>query len=277
MTPPARHPRVALTAIIVALVLTGTDSAGAQEQAFDCVIDPSRTVRLSSPVSGLLAEVLVDRGDKVTKGQIVARLDSEVEARNKALKRAQATATSRVEAQKERLALSRKTLERASRLAGDAVIARQQIDEFQSDVRVNEWELARVRQELQLAKLELELADAVLEQRTIRSPEDGVITQRTLSPGEFVDNDAHIVELVKLDPLYVETFLPVAFYGKVHEGMTAAVEPEEPVSGRYEAGVVTIDRVFDSASGTFGVRLKLPNPQQKLPAGLRCRALFTFE
>jgi hypothetical protein len=35
-----------------------------------------------------------------------------------------------------------------------------------------------------------------------------------------------------------------------------------------------IDRVFDAASGTLGVRLELPNRQQKLPAGVRCKARF---
>jgi RND family efflux transporter MFP subunit len=276
MMPSLHPPRLALAMIFIASGLIDARNAGAEEQSFDCVIDPSRVVKIASPAAGLLAEVAVDRGDKVRRGQVLARLESEVEARNVDLKRTQAGATARIEAQKERLALSRKTLERASRLAGDAVLARQQIDEFRSDVRVNEWELARVRTEVKLAKLELDLAEAVLEQRTIRSPDDGVITARTLSPGEFVDNDTHIVELVRLDPLYVETFLPVALYGKVREGMTAVVEPEEPVSGNYDANVSTIDRVFDSASGTFGVRLELPNPEEQLPAGLRCRVSFTF-
>jgi len=38
--------------------------------------------------------------------------------------------------------------------------------------------------------------------------------------------------------------------------------------------VTVVDRVFDAASGTFGVRLELPNRQRKLPAGMRCKASF---
>ncbi|MCP5089443.1 MAG: HlyD family efflux transporter periplasmic adaptor subunit [Gammaproteobacteria bacterium] len=129
----------------------------------------------------------------------------------------------------------------------------------------------------QLAKLELDRTEAILEQRTIRSPMDGVIIERVLSPGEFVDNDSHIVRLARLDPLFVETFLPVELYNKVRKGMTAIIEPEAPVGGRHEAIVTTIDRVFDSASGTFGVRLELPNNDERLPAGLRCRVAFAFE
>jgi len=40
------------------------------------------------------------------------------------------------------------------------------------------------------------------------------------------------------------------------------------------ARVTVVDRVIDAASGTFGVRLALPNPDLKLPAGLKCRVKF---
>jgi hypothetical protein len=53
------------------------------------------------------------------------------------------------------------------------------------------------------------------------------------------------------------------------------VQPEAPVGGSYSATVAVVDQVFDAGSGTFGIRLALPNPDQRLPAGLRCRAAFT--
>lgn len=48
--------------------------------------------------------------------------------------------------------------------------------------------------------------------------------------------------------------------------------PEAPISGEYQAKVVVVDNVVDAASGTFGVRLKLPNPGNRIPAGFKCRA-----
>jgi len=60
----------------------------------------------------------------------------------------------------------------------------------------------------------------------------------------------------------------------VFEGMVADVTPQAPVNGQYQARVTVVDRVFDSASGTFGVRLELPNPDFELPAGLRCEIRF---
>ena len=225
---------------------------------------------------GLLAEVTVERGDQVTKGQVIAKLESEVDKLNIALNRARATAKAEIEAQQERLALSRKTLERAQRLTSNAV-TRQRIDELESEVIINERELASTKLRQRLAILELERAEALLEQRSIKSPEDGVVIERALSPGEFVDTNSYVVQLAKMDPLFVEAFLPVAYYLKMREGMTAFVEPEEPIGGRHKARVSTIDRVFDSASSTFGVRLELPNPEKRLPAGLRGRVIFAFE
>jgi hypothetical protein len=49
---------------------------------------------------------------------------------------------------------------------------------------------------------------------------------------------------------------------------------EEPVGSEHEVVVSVVDRVIDAASGTFGVRLELPNPNYELPAGLRCRVRF---
>jgi hypothetical protein len=57
-------------------------------------------------------------------------------------------------------------------------------------------------------------------------------------------------------------------------GMRAKVIPEAPVGGEYIAEVKIVDRVIDAASGTFGVRLELPNSNHGLQAGLKCKVIF---
>ena len=86
--------------------------------------------------------------------------------------------------------------------------------------------------------------------------------------------DLHAVELAQIDPLYVEVFAPVGLLGKLEVGQRASVLPEEPVGGNHEAKVIVVDPVVDAASGTFGVRLELPNPDHAIPAGLKCRVRF---
>ena len=72
----------------------------------------------------------------------------------------------------------------------------------------------------------------------------------------------------------VEVFIPTQFYGEVNVGDRALVQPEEPIGGIHSAIVIVVDPVLDAASGTFGVRLELPNPEQLLPAGLKCKIAF---
>ena len=67
-------------------------------------------------------------------------------------------------------------------------------------------------------------------------------------------------------------FLPTVLYNEIHVGGKAEVGPELPIGGIYIAIVTVVDRVLDAASGTFGVRLALPNPDFLLPAGIAARA-----
>lgn len=63
-------------------------------------------------------------------------------------------------------------------------------------------------------------------------------------------------------------------YQSVKLGQMVEIVPEQPAGSRYRATVKVIDKVLDAASGTFGVRLELPNRHAQIPAGLRCKALF---
>ena len=56
--------------------------------------------------------------------------------------------------------------------------------------------------------------------------------------------------------------------------MKAQIIPETEEEGDYIATVAIVDRVIDPASGTFGVRLELPNPDYRLPGGLKCMVRF---
>ena len=83
-----------------------------------------------------------------------------------------------------------------------------------------------------------------------------------------------VLKLAQIDPLRIEVIVPVAQLGRIAVGMRAEVTPETPVTGVFQARVTVVDRVVDAASGTFGVRLELPNPAYRLPAGLKCKVRF---
>ena len=86
--------------------------------------------------------------------------------------------------------------------------------------------------------------------------------------------DQSIVQLAQIDPLNVEVFAQVDLLEFIKVGMVAKVRPKRPGGGVFDARVTIVDRVLDAASGTFGVRLELPNPEYRLSAGLKCKVVF---
>jgi RND family efflux transporter MFP subunit len=265
---------VALVALLAAPV-----SAMAQpepEQSFACVMDPSVRTNLGSQVPGLLAEVLVKRGDRVRAGQVVARLASEVEAAQVALDLLRSSSMAEVEAREAQLTLAKRQLQRSQELYQRQVESAQHLDETQAQAEVSERELRLAIQAHEATRLELQRSIALLHQREIRSPIDGLVTEQVMSAGEYVHQEAVIVRITKLDPLYVEAFLPARLYPAVHLGMEAMVAPADPIGGEIRARVTVVDQVFDAASGTFGVRLEVPNPDGRLPGGQRCKVNFQF-
>ncbi len=246
----------------------------ARAQAIDCVINPSMTLKIGSPVSTTLASVDVDRGDHVKTGQVLARLDSGVEAADLALADARSGGTSEVDRNRSKMELAAADLSRGERLLQGSNIPPQKVDELRSNFQVAHQDTVTAELNHRLAGLEFARAQALLLQRIIRSPIDGVVTQKLLGPGEYVHQDNHILVLAVVSPLFVEAYPPVRLWGQIHPGDTAEVTMAEPVGVTLPATVTVVDQVFDAASGTFGVRLDLPNPDGALPAGLRCRVSF---
>ena len=119
----------------------------------------------------------------------------------------------------------------------------------------------------------MEVTRAILQQRTIRSPVNGVVVERMLSAGEFVERDP-ILSIAQIHPLRVEVAVPLDRYGQIKVGMTGRVEWEAAIGEAHAATVTVVDPVVDAASGTLGVRLELPNPAGRLPAGTKCRVSF---
>jgi RND family efflux transporter MFP subunit len=243
-------------------------------ESFDCVIKPSMLLKIGSPVSTTLQTVEVDRGQHIARDQIIARLESKVQAADVALDEARASNTADVMSHQARLAFAEAEDSRGERLLEGNNIPRQKVDELRTNLRVAQEDLRIAASNHQLQELETDRSRALLEQRTIRSPIDGIVVQRLLGPGEFVHQDSPIVELAQVDPLYVEAYPPVRAVSSIKEGMTGTVRPDVPLGQTFQASVTIVDHVFDAASGTFGIRLSLANPNGALSAGLRCTVSF---
>ncbi len=253
-------------------------AAAAADPAYACLIEPYQKIELRSPVEALIAKIRVDRGAVVRKGQVLVELDTGVEEAALAVAKYKAVMEGQVRSAETRVGYSRDKLRRREELNRMNFISAQERDDAYSEMRLAEAELVDAKDNRELAALEYKRLNAQVEQRHLASPFNGVVTERLQHPGELAqtgEGARAIMKLAQTHPLRVEVILPVAIYGSIRVGARAQVVAEPPLKGAFQATVRIVDKVVDSASGTFGVRLDLPNPKGDIPAGVKCRVTFT--
>jgi len=255
---------------------TALHLAVAADGEYDCLIEARQNLDIRSSVEGVIESLQVQRGSQVRKGQVIALLFSGPERAALEVARSRATMEGELRSAEARLELTRKKLERAEELVKKNFVSAAARDDAEADYRLALEQVRVSKENRRLAELEVKRAEEVLSQREIRSPVNGIVIDVMLRPGELTSSNQKdpIMKVAEVDPLNVELILPVSAFGKIKRGQMATVTPEAPVGGSYQARVEIVDSVFDGASGTFGVRLALPNPQRRIPAGLKCRVRF---
>lgn len=242
--------RLVAASLLMALSLDSMAiTAAGKNSEKECMLEPSADIEISAAVEGVLDTVLVQRGDVVKRGQILAKLTSGIE------RAAVAAAQARVEFAKRKSVRNQELYEKK-------LVSIHDKDEMDT--------------ELLIARLQLKQAEEQLELRSISSPVDGLVVERERDRGEYVDT-APLLKIVSLDPLHVEVVVLAENFGVIKEGMTGEVRTVGPVVGTYQAKVILVDKVIDAASGTIRVRLALANPDSAIPAGLKCYVKFLPE
>ncbi|PKN35165.1 MAG: efflux RND transporter periplasmic adaptor subunit [Deltaproteobacteria bacterium HGW-Deltaproteobacteria-19] len=224
-----------------ALLVLFAGAAGAAD--LRCILEPSEDIAVSSQVPGIIEEFAVERGDRIKKGQVLVRLKAGVE-------KAQADLA------QQRFEFAKRKLDRNKDLYQKQLISIHEKDEMETELRIMELQFQEATEKYKL--------------RTILSPVDGVVVKRALSPGEYVGEGA-IMTIARVDPINVEIIANAGLYGSIRKGMSAEVRPEKPAGSVFRGKVAVVDPVIDAASGTFGIRVELPNPNYTIPAGLNCR------
>jgi len=248
----------------------GGDLRPVAEDSTTCLIKPRQLVQIGSPVAGLLSEELVDRGDTVTRGQVIARMESSIDRADLALDRLKAANDTAIRAEAADLQMAQRMLERKRFLVQRQDVNENALGELQTKVEVGALRVQQAQMDQRVAALTAERTERLLDLKQIRSPLDGVVIERKMSVGEYVYEQTPVMTVAQIDPLSVELIVPAARYGQIHVGGAARVHPDAPIGGDYPATIEVIDPVIDASSGTFGVRLKLANPDHAIRAGLRC-------
>jgi RND family efflux transporter MFP subunit len=270
------EPRMHIASVTAAILLAVCAlPANAAQDDYDCIAEARQIVEIRSPVEGLIERVSVERGDLVKKNQVVVTLESGPERAALAIAKSRAGMLGPVEAAQARVTFAKSKEKRQDELFQQHFVSSSALEEAKTERKLAESELHVAVENQQLSALEVQRAEELLNMRTIRSPIDGVVVQRFLKAGEFASSNVKdpILRLAQVDPLNVEVVLPATLYGKIRRGDAADVLPETPVK-TFVAKVSVVDRVIDAASGTFGVRLELRNPENIIPAGAKCKLRF---
>ncbi len=247
--------------------------AHAETIEYDGLIEPFMIVEIGAPTEGIVEKVSVDRSSRIKQGQILVELESSVEQIALEKARTKIRFDGEINLQETQLAFTGRVHDRVKPLSA---ISTHDKDKAATDILLTKFRLKKARENHNIAGFELEKAKAVMARKLIRSPISGVVVERYVSPGEYV-NTQPLLRVAQINPLRVEVIVPAQMFDRIRPGMTATIIPELTVYDEKTATVSIVDKVIDAASNTFGVRLELPNPKLKLPGGLKCRVRFDTE
>lgn len=222
---------------------------------------PIITVEVTSKQLGYLSAVLVDRGDRVRRGQPLALvrpsdLPDQLQAARGTLAQAQAA-----------LQLARGNRERTGALSPSGVVSMQELEQSRA-------QLAQAESAEAAAQAQLSAAATRLGETRIDSPLDGVVLGRRLDPGALVGptGGQAILTVARIDVLKVLVAVRERDAARLSVDQEAIVEvdarPGEPFTGR----VVRLSPGFDPLTRTLDAEVHLPNEKGLLRPGMYGRA-----
>ena len=218
---------------------------------------PLAQADVGSKILGYVDAILVDRGDRVRKGQLVALvrpsdLPDQLAAARSSLAQVESSAV-----------LARTNFERAQKLAPSGVVSQQELQ--QASAALASAEAAQATSKAQIGALAVRLGETRIE-----SPIDGVVSQRRLDPGALVGppGGGAIVTVVRVDRLRVFITVNEKDASGISLGQAAHVELDAMPGKSYTGQVVRIAPSFDPITRTLDAEVQLDNASGELRPGM---------
>ena len=291
--PPPREVKVTPAAErTIARTVTATGTLAADDQ-----------VVLGTKVAGRLAEITVDLGTRVKRGQMIGKLDQSdfklrVDQAEAALQQARvriglpptgqdervdADQTAIVRQARAMLDDARLTRDRSVKLAQQELIARAQLDTAEAGLQVAEGRYQDALEEVRnrqaviaQRRSELDLARQQLTDTVILSPLDGIVSVKQASVGEYLAAGAPIATMVRVHPLRLRVPVPEREGSGVRVGhaVTLTVEGDPTL---YRGRVVRLSPIVHEQNRTLMVEAEVPNERGFLRPGAFARVEIMTE
>ena len=232
-----------------------------QQVPLSGTVTSARVSQLSAEISGQVASLKVDFGDRVKAGDALLVLDSEIGKWEY-----QAS-----QAQTEQL---RAELVDAKRRYADAQLLRERNTISENEIQLRKAEVAIKAAALKRQEAEEKKQQARLERHVVRAPFDGVISNKLTEVGEWVDPGTTVLELVALDTLHADFSVPQAFYPHIDDGtriiLTLDALSERQLEGKIDAVVPVNDR----SARTFMLRVLFDSISADIIPGMSVNGLL---
>lgn len=199
----------------VTSVRATTTSASAPKSSSDsnqveAYTEPYRDIAIAASEMGTLSSINVKEGDVVRPGEVIALMADEVLKASLEVARRSMNVEGTLQSAAADVNLRRTELTKLRELRERNHASQQEVDRVQSEVTIAESRHLSVREELEVKELEFRRIEAQLEQRSIRAPIAGLVSEVHKDAGEFVSpSDPVVARIVQLDPLLIVFSVPL--------------------------------------------------------------------
>ncbi|MBS0207953.1 MAG: efflux RND transporter periplasmic adaptor subunit [Planctomycetes bacterium] len=256
--------------ILITLFLFAAWPCCAQAQStIEGFTEPFHKVDLSPAEPGILMQLLVKEADEVKAGDKLAVFDTRVlEITGRIAKQLMESKGKLRSAQAEREVRQRR-LDKLTTLKSQGHASSEEIERASADLNVAEANVLVAEEQLAVDALEYEKSQALLEQRIVRSPIDGVVAKVHREEREYVTaQEPIIITVVQLNPLRIIFPIPSHVAGKLRRDQQVVIrfpDSEEDATAKIEI----ISPITDAESGLVRVKVVLPNPEGRYRCGIR--------
>lgn len=222
---------------------------------------PLSEVRLMSQAEGQVLQVLVREGDRVNQGQLLVRLDDKIRQIELALARAE------LEAERAKQEEAEATYKSREPLFKTGVVSKQEWIRVLTEVHRTGAEVEKTRQKVNLLRAQLEYFD-------IRSPINGVVTERKMEPGDLAMARSHMFTLAHVRTLRMRAPVSELELPRLRAGQTALVELDAYPGRRFPGQLTVIFPQVDPRTRQALTEVEILNVDLKLQPGLHARVSF---
>lgn len=264
----------------------GAAAAGSSVLDASGYVVARRQATVSSKVTGKVTDVLIEEGQQVKAGQVLARIDDSNARASLSLAQAQSTAAraalSEVRVQ---LADAERQLNRTRELAEKKLVAQSSLDTAQATVDGLKARLDSVQSNAVVAEKSAAVQGQLLEDTVIRAPFDGVITQKNAQPGEMISplsaggagTRTGIGTLVDMDSLEVEVDVNENFINRVKTGQPVTAKLNAYPDWSIPAEMIAVIPTADRSKATVRVRIGLNAKDPRILPDMGARVSFLQE